>query len=179
MLSLAKKGGKICEMGVLKGDFAEIILGLCDPKEFVLVDIWPEEVVSGNVNGMCLETFNGEDLYKYVAERFSKEESVEILRQLTTKALKKFPDNYFDMIYIDADHTYKAVVKDLKWAHKKIKNGGFIMGHDYEMNPNKTTESYEFGVKRAVDEFCIKHKQQISAKGMDGCVSYAIKVKKS
>ena len=178
MLSLAKKGGRICEMGVLKGDFAEVIYALCEPKEFVLVDAWQGEVISGNVNGMNLERFDGEDLYHYVSERFSMEKSIKILREFTTKALKNFPDNYFDMIYIDADHTYKAVAKDLKWAHKKIKNAGFIMGHDYEMNAEKTSESYEFGVKKAVDEFCDKNNQTIYAKGMDGCVSYAIKIKK-
>jgi hypothetical protein len=29
-------------------------------------------------------------------------------------------------------------------------------------------------VKQAVDQFCKKHDLKISAKGMDGCVSYAI-----
>jgi hypothetical protein len=178
MLSLIKKQGKICEMGALKGDFAEIILGLCDPKEFVLVDIWPDKVMSGDVNGNNLEEFYGEHLYEYVTRRFENIPEVKILRELTTKALKKYPDNYFDAIYIDADHTYKAVVKDLKWAYKKIKDGGFMMGHDYEINSAKTSAQYDFGVQKAVDEFCKKNKQEIYAKAMDGCVSYAIKVTK-
>lgn len=178
MLDLAKKNGRICELGVLKGDFAEIILAICDPKEFVLVDIWPDKLSSGDVNGNNLEEFDGNYLYKYVSNRFNYSPKVKILRQLTTKALKKFPDNYFDMIYIDADHTYKAVVKDLKWAYKKIKKGGYIMGHDYEINSTKTTEVYEFGVKKAVDEFCKRNNQVIFAKANDGCVSYAVRVKK-
>jgi hypothetical protein len=178
MIGLAKKGGRICELGALKGDFAEIILGVCEPEELVLIDIWPDKVWSGDVNGNNLEEFEGEYLYDYVTKRFENQPNVKILRELTTKALKKYPDNYFDTIYIDADHTYKAVVKDLKWAYKKIKDGGFIMGHDYEINPSKTMADYAFGVKQAVDEFCKKHKQEIYAKAMDGCVSYAIKIKK-
>lgn len=178
MLRLVKKGGKICELGTLKGDFAEIILALCDPAEFVIVDLWPKTLYSGDVNGNNLEKFDGNYLYKYVTNRFRHSPNAKIMRDFTTKALQQFPDNYFDAIYIDADHTYKAVAADLKWAHRKIKNRGFIMGHDYEINHEKTDENYEFGVQKAVDEFCTKHKQKLYAKAMDGCVSYAIKVRK-
>ena len=52
------------------------------------------------------------------------------------------------------------------------------MGHDYEMNMDKANTRYNFGVKRAVDEFCKEHNQEIIAKGNDGCVSFCIKVKK-
>ncbi len=48
------------------------------------------------------------------------------------------------------------------------------MGHDYEMNMKKAKQVWEFGVKQAVDEFCAEKGLKISAKGMDGCVSYAI-----
>jgi predicted O-methyltransferase YrrM len=100
------------------------------------------------------------------------------MRQMTVKALKKFPNSHFDMIYIDADHSYEAVAKDLKLSFKKIKDGGYIMGHDYEMNRSKTKNEYGFGVDRAVDEFCDEKHQTIFAKAYDGCVSYAIKIKK-
>lgn len=178
MLSLVKKGGNICELGALKGDFSEIILALCKPNQLVLVDIWPKEVVSGDVNGNNLEKFDGDYLYEFVEKRFKHAPAVKIIRKLTVKALKKFPDNYFDMIYIDADHRYEAVAEDLKWAYKKVKRNGFIMGHDYEINSAKTAENYQFGVKQAVDEFCLNNGQAIYAKAKDGCVSYAIKVAK-
>jgi predicted O-methyltransferase YrrM len=178
MLSLVNKRGKICELGTLRGDFSEIIMSLCDPAELVLVDLWDDEIISGDVNGNNLEKYTGQQLFEYVTERFRWAENISIRRELTAKALKKFPNNYFDMIYIDADHSYEAVVKDLNMSFKKIKDGGFIMGHDYEMNPAKTENVYDFGVNRAVDEFCYKEKQQIYAKAYDGCVSYAIRAAK-
>jgi hypothetical protein len=52
------------------------------------------------------------------------------------------------------------------------------MGHDYEMNSKKANDQYELGVRPAVDEFCKRHNQQIIAKGMDGYVSFCIKVNK-
>lgn len=121
MLSLVKKHAKICELGVLKGDFAEIIMGVCDPEEFVIIDIWPKDLMSGDVNGNNLEAFKGEKLFRYVTERFRYSSSTKIHRELTTQGLKRYKDNYFDLIYIDADHTYEAVIKDLNAAFKKNK----------------------------------------------------------
>jgi hypothetical protein len=39
-------------------------------------------------------------------------------------------------------------------ALHKVKPGGWIMGHDYEMNMQKARNFYTFGVRQAVDEFC-------------------------
>lgn len=52
------------------------------------------------------------------------------------------------------------------------------MGHDYEMNMNKAHNTYDFGVKRAVDEFCMTYNQTILSKALDGCVSYCMNIKK-
>ena len=52
------------------------------------------------------------------------------------------------------------------------------MGHDYEMNMNKAKNSYNFGTKQAVDEFCVNFKQNIISKAMDGCVSFCIHINK-
>jgi hypothetical protein len=82
------------------------------------------------------------------------------------------------MIYIDGDHSYNGVKKDLMNAYNKIKDHGYIMGHDYEMNMEKARNTYDFGVKKAVDEFCITYKQEIVALALDGCVSFCIHVNK-
>jgi hypothetical protein len=52
------------------------------------------------------------------------------------------------------------------------------MGHDYEMNMKKAKYAYNFGVKKAVDEFCTTYNQTILSKAYDGCVSYCIHIKK-
>jgi hypothetical protein len=83
-------------------------------------------------------------------------------------------DESIDAIYIDGDHSYEGVKKDLESAYSKIKRFGWIMGHDYEMNMTKAKKEYKFGVRKAVDEFCSKYNLKIFAKAMDGCVSYAI-----
>lgn len=50
-----------------------------------------------------------------------------------------------DMVFIDGDHRYESVVKDIHKALSLLRKGGIICGHDYGFNTWP-------GVKRAVDE---------------------------
>ena len=42
-----------------------------------------------------------------------------------------FSDGFFDQIYIDGDHSYEQVSKDIKNYLPKVRAGGYISGHDY------------------------------------------------
>jgi len=79
-------------------------------------------------------------------------------------------------MYIDGDHSYKGVSNDLKLGLSLVKSRGFICGHDYAMNFEKTKNTYDFGVKQAVTEFCIEHGYRIVLLMIDGCVSFAIRI---
>lgn len=50
-----------------------------------------------------------------------------------------------DMVFIDGDHRYEEVKKDIKIAKRLLRPGGLIAGHDY-------THTDWPGVKQAVDE---------------------------
>lgn len=50
-----------------------------------------------------------------------------------------------DMVFIDGDHRYEEVVKDIDHALSILKKGGILVGHDYN-HPDWP------GVKKAVDE---------------------------
>ena len=41
-------------------------------------------------------------------------------------------DRYYDFIYIDGDHSYEAVKRDIELYLPKLKKGGLIAGHDYD-----------------------------------------------
>ena len=43
--------------------------------------------------------------------------------------VKVYPDSYFDMVFIDADHSYEGVWNDIKFWKQKAKK--IISGHDY------------------------------------------------
>ena len=61
----------------------------------------------------------------------------------TNKTFPLYEDKTFDLIFIDADHRYEAVKKDIENWLPKLKKGGTICGHDYG--------NWE-GVGRAVNE---------------------------
>lgn len=65
-------------------------------------------------------------------------------RQLdSVSASLLYADNSLDLVWIDADHGYDAVMADLRAWVKKVKLGGTFAGHDYT----------HAGVKKAVKEF--------------------------
>jgi predicted O-methyltransferase YrrM len=67
-----------------------------------------------------------------------------------------FSDEYFDFIYIDGNHSYDAVKDDLTKWYPKLKKGGLIAGDDYSKLAEEKLFNYNFGVKRAVDEFATR-----------------------
>lgn len=69
-----------------------------------------------------------------------------IIRAMSIEAVSIFPDNYFDMVFIDADHCYKAVTRDIGLWLPKVKPGGFFCGDDYE-------SKHHFDVKPAVNDY--------------------------
>ena len=74
------------------------------------------------------------------------------------QAALAMPDETLDFCYIDADHRYEAVKRDIEMWLPKVKHGGVICGHDYVTDGeiyNKSDGSLIglFGVKKAVTEF--------------------------
>ena len=68
-----------------------------------------------------------------VLSRFAKgvsDETVVVQRQPSETASCEFRDEYFDWVYIDGNHLYGFVKKDLEFYLPKIKRGGYITGDD-------------------------------------------------
>jgi hypothetical protein len=171
---LVPKGSKICELGVFAGDFTKIIYESCLPAELIAVDLFEGTTGSGDQNGNNFKFIDLNKYYNYLTDYF-KNYPVKILKGDTVSVLEKYPDEYFDCIYIDADHSYEGSKRDIICSYKKLKKNGFLMGHDYGMNMQKAKNTYEFGVSRAVNEFCEKNNLQIYAFANDGCISFSIK----
>lgn len=71
-----------------------------------------------------------------------------------------FEDNSFDFIHLDADHHYEAVKAELPVWYKKLKIGGIYSGDDYMKYFDWWGGEGEFGVWKAVNEFCTEHQIQ-------------------
>lgn len=166
LLDLLPNGGVVAEIGVQQGDFAAEILRRCEPRLLVLIDCWrhqpdgPYRLDKSNIPQAEHDRFHAQ-----VCERFRAELGqgrVVIFRGFSSEVLPILTDGWFDWVYLDADHSYAAVRKDLAWCSLKVKDGGLIAGHDYVDAPNR-----DFGVVQAVTEFCQNEGWQLIARTRD------------
>lgn len=68
----------------------------------------------------------------------------------SSKRLGQLPDQSFDWLYIDGDHSYAGVRRDAEVALKKIRPGGTLIFNDYTMwSPG---EAIPYGVVACVNE---------------------------
>jgi len=138
--------GNGIEIGVAEGNYSERILKTSNLTKFYLLDIW--EVNSFGMNADP----NNERRYRDVVKRMSVYgERVEIIRGNSLEEFKRFPDHYFDFIYLDANHEYEYIKLDIENWYPKCRMGGIFAGHDYF---NGMTKRGLCRVKDAVDEFC-------------------------
>ena len=72
------------------------------------------------------------------------------IKEYSWEGAKHFADNSLDFVFIDADHSYESVKKDLEAWYPKMKKGSIFSGHDYEPYDAHNHP----GVKQAVNEFC-------------------------
>jgi len=72
---------------------------------------------------------------------------IQTLTGFSYDVVGKFENESIDFLFIDGDHRYEGIKRDLNEWFPKIKRGGIISGHDYN-EPS-------CGVKQAVDEYFI------------------------
>jgi hypothetical protein len=162
-------GGVVAELGVFAGDFAEDIMTICRPRELHLIDRWQGLIECGNQHGEQIQVRDGESLFLEVLERFKNDDEVQVHRASTTFLTQHFGPGYFDVVYIDADHSQEAVWADLLMAAEAVGPQGVIAGHDY---------SPRFpGVMAAVDAFCTRYKWRIAMLTEDGCPSFVLRAR--
>jgi predicted O-methyltransferase YrrM len=120
----------IMELGSGMGVSTEVFALLC--KKVHTTDLWVPGLEKWR------EAFNGV---------FKRYHNISQYYRDTTISAHLFENNFFDAVYIDADHTYESVSREIKTWLPKVKIGGFICGHDYIERPG-----FNFGVIKAVNE---------------------------
>lgn len=153
-----KKNSVIAEIGVWQGNFSKIINDFCNPKELILVDLWTYD---DQVRG-CAPQVDGQEpisqnffdeAYMNTKSKFFNNHNVKILKKSSKEASKMYNNEYFDYIYIDAEHSYKAVYDDLKCWFPKLKKNGYLFGDDYYWREEDST----FSVQNAYQDFIEKN----------------------
>lgn len=145
--------GNSAEVGVAKGKFSLIILENNNPKKLLLIDAWKNFDIGYHDSNMVLQVHH-DKRYANVVKNVGKFENVQIIRELSTEAANKLADKILDWVYIDADHSYKGCLQDLEAYKHKVKDDGYICGHDY-LGEGIHFDGY--GVNEAVNEFVEKN----------------------
>jgi len=167
LIKLVPKNSIGVEIGVFKGDFSKILLEIIQPQILYLIDPWEGKIESGDKNGNNIEYIDGNTYYaNNIIKEFLFNPKIKILKHYSD-IINLFPDIHLDWIYIDGAHDYTTVKNDLINSYSKIKQNGYIMGHDY------TTNMFP-GLVKAVDEFCLEYNLNIEYLTHDGCPSYLI-----
>ena len=142
----------IAEIGVAQGGFSQRIC-LCNPKKLYLVDAW--DLI--NVGEDWVSIARKDEL---ICRGFFKAfANVEVIKATSSDASQKFTGESLDWLYLDSDHTEKAVFNDLVMWLSKVKVGGYLMGHDFCF-----TGTWNYGVVPAVFHFI--HTEAVKLVGM-------------
>ena len=117
----------VAEIGVFEGDLTWYLLERLDIGTYYCVDPWEryegyEDKTSGLLEGAYAKfTENTERFGAQIIEK----------RMTSVEAAKIIPDNSIDVVFIDANHSYRHVKEDIKAWLPKVKPGGLLSGHDY------------------------------------------------
>lgn len=152
MLSILPKNAVIAELGVAAGKLTyNLITPLCNPVEYHLIDIWKHDTNE-------LKDVKRKKQYKETKSRAKIIHKIH--RDDSVKVMSTFPDNYFDWVYVDGEHSYEGCLRDLEICRLKVKDDGYIAGHDFEIF--KSEDKRRWGVVKAVTDFCKKHNYELT-----------------
>lgn len=118
------------ELGVMRGETIFYLLEHLPDLHVVAVDLWASQDPS--VYDVYRDDIVFEGIYKAImikAEQY--EDRLTIMRMSTDEASEYFSNEVFDIIFIDANHSYEAAKSDLEHWIPKVVHNGFITGHDY------------------------------------------------
>jgi hypothetical protein len=154
MIKTMSSIGRYAEIGVAFGHLTQFVLETLKPSEVHLFDIFTvhqfDYFMGGNKTS---DYFQGGTHKQYIEKKFANEIQAGrvILHEGDSSSnMHRLPDAYFDCIYIDGDHTYDGVKKDLAAAITKIKPDGRLIFNDYVL----WCEDGELGIVPVVNDLC-------------------------
>ena len=153
MLNRLPKNAIVAELGTYKGDFARHIVSKTSPEELHLIDL-------------DYSKFDDTDLTQTHIKKH---------RGLVHEVISTFENGYFDWVYVDADHSYEAVLGDARATAGKIKPGGFMVFNDFaHIDPNLG----RYGVHRAVTDFVLEEKWTLRFLALQPSALYDVALQK-
>jgi predicted O-methyltransferase YrrM len=149
------QNGNFVEIGVHQGLSMSYILKACreNGSQIYAVDIWrmSKDFAHNVIPGPGFEIAShawerGVDIdsegrirdisgvFKSNIKEMGFEDIVKCMQMPSVEASKEFSNGFFDLVFIDAGHSFEQVQADIKAWLPKVKKGGIIAGHDYSVD---------------------------------------------
>lgn len=121
------------EIGVEQGLFSETLCQCIPGLMLLAVDAW-------TVKPGYREHVTQEELDRF--ERKTRERlrpyGVNVWKGFSSDVARMCPDKSFDFVYIDADHAEAEVLADIRAWAPKVRSGGVVAGHDWNLESVKS-----------------------------------------
>jgi len=136
------------EIGVYRGEHAELMLQHLNIQRLYLIDPYVDNdsdfeghMKSSVPAAKAIARKRLEQPEPYEQIIWIEKKSEDALREVCLA---------LDFVYIDGNHSYKYVMRDMIYYGRMVKRGGWIGGHDYMMRRSPRVE-----VKQAVDDYVV------------------------
>jgi len=146
------------ELGVSDGKTHLYLLEHCPNLHLIGVDVWdmPGVKLGATTSNErcecpnCLDTKAGrrkttmrqrEEMARYSSERLGRST---LYKMRTVDAAAKVEDGSLDFVFVDGDHSMEGVRDDIAAWKAKIRPGGWMIGHDYNMASVRAGVSHHY-----------------------------------
>lgn len=141
----------VAEVGSWKGLSTSVLAETVAPRRghIYAIDHW-----RGAHDTKQAQKAKSEDIYAIFKENMKKLGFWHMVHPLVMSsevALEIFKDNTLDFAYIDADHSYDAVKRDILGWWSKLKRGGILCGHDCEGYYSQYPEAIREMIDQSLD----------------------------
>jgi len=126
------RGGKIAEIGVFKGAFSTFLIEELKPRQFFGFDAF---AMHKRINRRGI---TGAELFEGLTHRQYYERAMATFRDIvvpvegpSARTLRRYTDRSFDLVYVDAGHSYAEVKADAASAVEMVSETGFLVFNDY------------------------------------------------
>ena len=125
-------GGRVLEVGSWLGNGSTMELA-ATCKEVYCVDHW-----KGNPNVKrhkdIVDNYDVFSTFKHNSRQYW--DKIRPMIMSSKDAAQIVASNSFDLVFIDANHSYEETLADIKLWSSKVKRGGILCGHDCEGRPS-------------------------------------------
>jgi predicted O-methyltransferase YrrM len=133
---IVKPDFTIIEIGSFAGVSSELFARAC--KKLICVDLWdiPDPDYKEMTQAKKVKAFS---MFKKVAAKYP---NIQMMKGFSKDIARIIPIHSVDIVYIDANHDKLHAIEDIGIWKSKVKNGGYITGHD--INFPEVLESVKF-----------------------------------